>query len=54
MNDRINERVALCVWEIMHKKHDPILTNLFYAVIRAHDLAAELGVNLFLIVRNLG
>jgi len=20
MNDRINERVALCVWEIMHKK----------------------------------
>ena len=40
----------------MHKKHDPILTNVFDAVIGAHDdpwarmvldLVAELGVDLF-------
>ena len=56
MKDKIKERVALYVWEIMHKKHDPSLTNVFDAVIGAHDdpwarmvldLVAELGVDLF-------
>ena len=56
MKDRIKERVALYVWEIMHKKHDRILTNVFDAVIGARDdpwarmvgdLVAELGVDLF-------
>ena len=37
MKDKIKERVALYVWEIMHKKHDPILTNVFDAVIGAQD-----------------
>ena len=56
MKDRIKERVALYVWEIMHKKRDRILTNVFHAVIGAHDdpwarmvgdLVAEMGVDLF-------
>jgi len=56
MQDRIKERVALYVWEIMHKKRNPILTNTFDAVIGAcddpwarmvGDLVAELGLDLF-------
>ena len=31
MKDRIKERVALYVWGILHKKHDPILSNVFNA-----------------------
>ena len=37
MRDRIKERVALYVWEIMHKKRDPILSSTFDPVIGARD-----------------
>ena len=56
MRDRIKERVAVYVWEIMHKKRDPILSSIFDAVIGARDdpwarmvgdLVAELGLDVF-------
>ena len=56
MRDRIKERVAVYVWEIMHKKRDPILSSTFDAVIGARDdpwarmvgeLVAELGLDVF-------
>ena len=56
MKDRIKERVALYVWEIIHKKRDRILSNVFDAVIGARDdpwarmvgeLIAELGADIF-------
>ena len=37
MKDRIRERVAVCVWDTLHKKCDPILTNVFDAATAAHD-----------------
>jgi len=55
MKDRIRERVALYVWGILHKKCDPILTNVFDAATAAHDpwarmvgdLVSELGIEAF-------
>ena len=56
VKDRVKEHVALYVREIMHKKHDKILTNVFDVVIGAcdnqwarmvGDLVSELGVDLF-------
>jgi len=56
MRDRIKERVALYVWDIMHKKQDPILSGTFDAVIGARDdpwarmvgdLVADLGLDVF-------
>ena len=37
MKDRIKEHVALYVWEIILKKRDRILSNVFDAVIGARD-----------------
>ena len=56
MKDRIKEHVALYVWEIIHKKRDHVLSNVFDAVIGARDdpwarmvgdLIAELGADIF-------
>ena len=55
MKDRIKELVAVYVWDILHKKRVPILTNVFDAVTAAHDpwarmvgdLVSELGVVVF-------
>ena len=34
---RVKECIALYVWEIMHEKRNPILTNVFDTVISAQD-----------------
>ena len=48
MKDRIKERVAFYVWGILHKKRDPILSNVFKAVTRmVGDLVADLGIDVF-------
>ena len=47
--------VYVYVWDILHKKRDPILTNVFDAATSAHDpwarmvgdLVSELGVGVF-------
>jgi hypothetical protein len=43
MKDRIKERVTLYVWDILHKKCDPILSNVFDEVIAAHNPWARIG-----------
>jgi len=55
MKDRIRERVAVYVWDILHKKCDPILTSVFDAATAAHDpwarmvgdLVSVLGIEAF-------
>ena len=37
MKDRIKELVAVYVWDILHKRRVPILTNVFDVVTAAHD-----------------
>ena len=37
MKERIRERVALYVWDILHKKCDPILSSVFDVATAAHD-----------------